>query len=252
MIILRKSIFLLIALLIVGFAVAPEVQAQNEKRMQQIEKELEQMEKNITARGGKATDQEIKRAQELTIEMLMMQGMTKAQATQMSQMMVQEMKNPTMDYGNQQIDPEMAKKLKEQEEMIKQYEKAMDPKYQEEQRKKEAAEQKRAEEERAKFPGETRGWPNAAWFKERDPAVPNLKQPAGTNASYDVNTIYLSGANANTLQDIKKQIETVTGKKMTGSGNSYRLATDGGGNKFGRSVSIELEGNLLKINFMFG
>ena len=71
--------------------------------------------------------------------------------------------------------------------------------------------------------GEKAGWPPAAAFQSYF-KLPVFKQPAGTTVSYDGQpyenmwrnvTIYLTGGNANTIvQDLVKQVETATKKKM--------------------------------------
>jgi len=64
--------------------------------------------------------------------------------------------------------------------------------------------------------GKTKGWPTAILAKR---GFPNLKQPAGVQSSYTVDDrdyliVYMTGANKNTFQGLKQQIEKVTGKPM--------------------------------------
>jgi hypothetical protein len=78
--------------------------------------------------------------------------------------------------------------------------------------------------------GEHAGWPPASAFQNRFKITP-FTQPAGTTARYDAGEnkgviisleIYLSGGNAGTaLQNLKQQIEAVTGRQTSQDGNSY-------------------------------
>jgi hypothetical protein len=104
-------------------------------------------------------------------------------------------------------------------------------------------------------PGANVGWP-AAQIRER--GIANLTQPAGTQASYNgseywVEIIYLTGANANTLQALKRQIETIAGRTMDGSGNKFSVVyrESGSGRMSSRSyIEIELSGTQITISFM--
>ena len=73
------------------------------------------------------------------------------------------------------------------------------------------------------YPGETRGWPPAAAFTKNN--LPVIKQPAGTDVSYDGGpnnendwfgfTIHLTGGNSQSvLQNLKQQVESATKRKM--------------------------------------
>jgi hypothetical protein len=78
--------------------------------------------------------------------------------------------------------------------------------------------------------GEHAGWPPASAFQNRFKITP-FTQPAGTTARYDAGEnrgviisleIYLTGGNADTaLQNLKQQIEAVTGRQTSQDGNSY-------------------------------
>jgi len=105
--------------------------------------------------------------------------------------------------------------------------------------------------------GAKAGWPTALigeW------GLPNLKQPAGTKSSYTGEnegytlTVYMTGANAKTLQELKQQIEKVTGKQMKSyDKNSCGTRLD----KSNRASSVSgiaylnltLKGNLLEMEF---
>jgi hypothetical protein len=120
--------------------------------------------------------------------------------------------------------------------------------------------QRRETEQRRLYPGETRGWPTA---QIRERGIPNLRQPAGTNVSYNGNTeyvevIYLTGANSNTLQDLRQQMVTITGKQIMVNGNRFignRFIVEyrsSGSGRFSSSSSleVELQGNQITIRFL--
>ena len=68
--------------------------------------------------------------------------------------------------------------------------------------------QQRKHQQQTQQPGNIAGWPSAAVFRQLGFEMLNLKQPAGTAASYTDTTIYLTGGNANAvIQDLVRQIE---------------------------------------------
>ena len=103
-----------------------------------------------------------------------------------------------------------------------------------------------------RLPGENAGWPAV---QLRAVGMPDLKQPAGTNASYDVDTdwvyqIYLSGANVTIFNSLRQQIETIIGSGMSQRGNEYDgvYATQGSGRMSSQShITISLDGTTIKI-----
>ena len=72
--------------------------------------------------------------------------------------------------------------------------------------------------------GKTKGWPTAQLAKW---GLPNLKQPAGVQSSYTFNPdegdlmVYMTGANKNTFQGLKQQIEKVAGEPMVRIGEIH-------------------------------
>jgi hypothetical protein len=214
---MKKVLLLAIALVAVGLTVAPQVQAQDQKRLSEIITELGKLQTQISANGGKATPQEIERVRNLSTEMFTLQGMPPAQAQQIAEGMVQRMQNPAASAGGAAAERQSA-------EIQRQVEQSQQIQQQQQQAQQE---QERQRQEAAMYPGKTRGWPVAAAF--RDCKVPALKQPAGTTASYnhdgDRLEVYLSGGNADAvMQDLVRQIEAAAGKKMQHNANgSYWL-----------------------------
>ena len=86
------------------------------------------------------------------------------------------------------------------------------------------------QQQQAQQQGQNAGWPPASAFQGRFKITP-LSQPAGTTARYDafedrgvVHTleIFITGGNANTaLQNLKQQVERITGRQMSQEGNDY-------------------------------
>jgi hypothetical protein len=234
---MKRKIFWAVALLAIlsMTAVAPLVQAQDKKKQEQLQNELMTLEQKMAT--GKATQADFARYQEVGIEMLMLMNpkLTRAQAqAQQQQMMQTEMLPEVETKSSRQLE------LERQEQQIQaQFEKQQ-----------QQLEQQEAE--RKLYPGDTRGWPSSAWLRNAfDAKLSSLKQPAGTNASYDKesSTIYLTGANANTFQELKKQIESALGSKMEGSGNSFEAVLSEAKGRFGSAilVKIYLEGNQIRI-----
>jgi hypothetical protein len=148
-----------------------------------------------------------------------------------------------------EMSPEEQRMFAEQEERLQYLEGADEQLHQ-------AQEQERREaEQRRLYPGETRGWPTA---QLRERGIPDLRQPAGTNVSYNgnekyVEVIYLTGANANTLQDLRQQMVTITGKQITISGNRFivEYSSSGSGRfRSSSSLDVDLQGNQITIRFL--
>ena len=235
---LKKNIFLLAALLVVVLTFVPQMQAQT----QQQQKELEQIAKR-SVKG--LSQQDRQRVVQIMTDVFAAQGMPRQQAAAMAEMSADSMFSA--DIG--EMSAAEKKQFAEQEERIKNFEQM--PQREEQARK----EEQRRQQEAAMYPGTNRGWPTA---QLREKGFANLQQPTGTQASYNgneyfVDEIYLTGANANTLQALKRQIETITKKTMEGSGNSFRVVyrESGSGKMSSRSyINIELSGTQIKISFM--
>ena len=93
------------------------------------------------------------------------------------------------------------------------------------------------------------GWPAA---KLKNWGFPDLEQPAGVKSSYveessktwSTLTIYMTGANAKTLQELKQQIEKRVGAKV--NPDQPIMLWDGIGLQY-----LKLEGNLLEMKLAF-
>ena len=235
---LKKNIFLSLALLMVGLAVVPQVQAQTQQQQQ----ELEQIARRSVSG---LSPQDRQRVVQIMTDVFVAQGMPRQQAVAMAEMSADSMFST--DIG--EMSAAERQQFAEQEDRI-QYFNEM-PQRQEQARQ----EEQRRQQEAVMYPGTNRGWP-AAQLRERGFA--NLQQPAGTQVSYNGNAnmveiIFLTGANANTLQALKRQIETITRKTMEGSGNNFQVVyrESGSGRMASRSyINIELSGTQIKISFM--
>ena len=101
--------------------------------------------------------------------------------------------------------------------------------------------------------GTKAGWPTAQ-LKEWGL---NLKQPAGVKSSYTGNgdwfpAVYMSGANAKTLQELKQQIEKSLGGKMYSDQEGYSIGIRNKKCKIDNcnsySLFLRLKGNLLEMD----
>jgi hypothetical protein len=209
---LKKIVFIAITVMVIGTAVAPLVQAQDMKKLEALEKELEKLEAKID-KGQQLTPKEIQRIQEIHDEvMMLMANSPYGGLIQQYQGMGGNNNYNSLD-GERQVQQiqQMNQQALQQQQMMEQMDK----------------QQQKQEEERKMYPGKTRGWPTVAYFKEcfknyPQIATATLKQPVGTNASYTDGVIYLTGGNANTvLQNLKQQVEKITGKQMDIDGGQY-------------------------------
>jgi hypothetical protein len=208
---MKKVFVLAIALLAVGLTV---VQAQDlPPRVQELQREAEQLAAKLQR--GQGTQADFQRIEDISVEMimLMMPGMSRADALAMVRQAA------TMGYQEDAQSAEARRMIEEQER--RQQEQARLSRQLEEQERARQAQQQREEEQRRMYLGNTRGWPTVAMFRAKYEKFASLKQPAGTNASYDYEdgslySVYLSGGNTNTvIQDLVRQIEAATGQKMT-------------------------------------
>ena len=228
---LKKNIFLSLALLMVGLAVVPQVQAQTQQQQQ----ELEQIARRSVSG---LSPQDRQRVVQIMIDVFIAQGMPRQQAVAMAEMSADSMFSTDID----EMSPEQRRMFEEQERSLAELEQR--------QRQPQQPQQQRQ-------PGENAGWP-AAQLRER--GLANLQQPTGTQASYNGNAnwveiIYLTGANANILQTLKRQIETIAGKTMDGSGNRFSVVyrQSGSGRMTSQSfIHIELSGTQITISLTEG
>jgi multidrug efflux pump subunit AcrA (membrane-fusion protein) len=209
---LKKIIFLVIALLVVGLAF---VSAQDMAKLQQLQAELEQIQARANARGGSFTPQEVQRMNEIQNEMMQAAGIG-GSAMQGS--------SPNA-FEQQFFDMEQrALQQGQQEQQVRQQQ------LQREQ-------QQRREEYIREHTGTNRNWPVASVYTSRF-NISELRQPSGTTASYNTDesrnaktgsvllmgiTIYLHNATDNAVQDIKRQVEAATRKTMEGTGDGFGL-----------------------------
>jgi hypothetical protein len=225
---LKKNIFLAIALLAVGLAAVPQVQAQTRQQQQ----ELEQIARRSV--NGLST-QDRQRVIQIMTDVYVAQGMSRQQAATLAEMAADSMFSS--DIG--EMTPEQRRQFEEQERSLAELEQRQ---------------QQPQQQQTQTQPGEIKGWPTA---QLRERGFANLQQPTGTQASYNgseywAEIIYLTGANANTLQALKRQIETIAGKTMDGSGNKFSVMyrQSGSGRMSSQSyIDIELSGTQIKISF---
>jgi hypothetical protein len=213
---------LAIALLAVGLAAVPQVQAQTRQQQQELEQIARRSVNGLSA-------QDRQRVIQIMTDVYVAQGMSRTQAAQFAEMAADSMF--TSDVA--EMSPEQRRQFEEQERSLAELEQRQNQ-----------SQQPQPQQQRQL--GETAGWPTATILREF--GLSNLRQPAGTQSSYTndnnrVVTTYLTGANANTLQDVKRQIETITREQMqSNSSNTYFMYGDG------FLVRIELEGSTLTIS----
>jgi basic membrane lipoprotein Med (substrate-binding protein (PBP1-ABC) superfamily) len=243
---MKKILVLAIAFMVIGLTV---VSAQNNARLQQLQNEAQQIAAKFQ-RGQTLTPAEQQKLIDLNVEMIMLQapGTTREQATAMAQQMMQQ----SGAMSPQQVDDN--RRLFEQgQELQRQNEQAARQEQQQQQEQQRFLETQQ-QQQQAKLPGETAGWPRTA--RLRDFGLSNLKQPAGIQPSYDDFggktglTLFMTGANANTLQDVKQQIETAFKKHMSGSNNQYQIQVSAATRTTGAIwLNLRLEENQITIYF---
>ena len=224
----KKSIFLAIALMVVGMTV---VQAQTQAQQQ----ELEQIARRSV---NGLSPQDRQRVIQIMTDVYAAQGMSRQQAATYAEMAADTMFST--DIG--EMTPEQRRQFEEQERRLAE----------DEQRRRQPQ-----QPQQQQLPGDTAGWPTA---QLRDCGLSNLRQPAGIQPSYNINTgfrytlvVFMTGANENTLQDIKRQIETAAGRQMyfDRSANQYSVQISEATRRTGAiHVVIRLEGNQLTLSFV--
>jgi hypothetical protein len=225
---LKKHIFVLAALLVIGMVIIPLAEAQTQAQ----QRELEQIAKR-SVNGLSPKDRQ--RVIQIMTDVYVAQGMSKQQAASLAEMAANSMFST--DVG--EMTPEQRREFEEQDRMLQDFE----------QRQNQPQQVQKPQQPQQQ--GETAGWPAAAMFRNWN--ISNMKQPAGTQSSYTNSNykleIYLTGANSNTLQELKRQIETSLKKQMEGGGNKYSISFDV--SKFNNYcvASIRLEGNVIVLEF---
>jgi hypothetical protein len=222
---MKKIFAMAIALVVIGMTVAPLVQAQTAAQ----QRELEQIAKR-SVNGLSVQDRQ--RVVQVMTDVYVAQGMSRQQAGTFAEMAADSM---FTDYQEDTQSAEARRMIEAEEQRVQQQrqQEAQMTQQWEQQRRQQEQEERQREEQRRMYLGDTRGWPAAVWFRNKDAQLASLRQPAGTNASYDSDggTVYLSGGNANTvMQDLVRQINTATGKSMTRNNDgSYSLITQRSG-----------------------
>ena len=232
---LKKGLLLVVALLVVGFVITPLVQAQTAAQQQELEQIARRSMNGLSA-------QDRQRVIAIMTDVYVAQGMPRQQAASLAEMAAGSMFSG--DVG--EMSPEQRRQFAEQEERIQYFEGA-------DERSRQAQEQERRDaEQRRLYPGENRGWPTAQ-LQER--GLGNLRQPAGTNTSYNgdagwVSEIFLTNANNTAFQNLRQQMETIAGNSITVSGNKFSVMyrSSGSGRMSSQSyMDVELEGTQIKI-----
>jgi hypothetical protein len=207
---LKKSVFLVAALFLIGVTVVSAQTRQQEQELEQIARR--------SMNGLSQPDRQ--RVIQIMTDVFVAQGIPRQQAITLAEANADTM----FSDSDNQMTPEQQRMFAEQEEQIK----AFEQRQQEAQRQ---AQQPR-QPQQPQQPGEKAGWPPAAAFQSYF-KLPALRQPAGTSVRYDGAPnndghwtwvrVYLSGGNAAAvLQDLVRQIETATGEKFGGQENNIR------------------------------
>jgi hypothetical protein len=191
---MKKIFVLVIALAVIGMTVAPQAQAQEQKKIEQLMKEAEAIGKRVEAERRQPTAQEIQRLQQIQQEMAAAAG-----------------------YGG--AIPQQPQSLSpQQQQQLEQMQRQPQPQW--------AQEQPRRQDQMQQ--GAKAGWPPASAFQGRFKIAP-FTQPNGTTARYDGfegggGTIYLTGGNAAAVtQNLKQQIERAAKKQMQNTDGVYTV-----------------------------
>jgi hypothetical protein len=213
---LKKGIFFVIVLLVVGLTV---VSAQDMAKLTQLQTELEQIQAKANTRGGSFTPQEVQRMNEIQTEMMQAAGIGgsafNSRGPSALEQQFMNMEQQALQQGTQQSAQRQRELQQQQEAARVEYIK--------------------------EHTGENRGWPAESLYTKRF-NISALRQPSGTTASYEKDesknsktgnitlsgiTIYLQNATDNTVQDLKRQVEAATKKTMEGSSNDFSLWISG-------------------------
>ncbi len=222
---MKKIFVLAIALAVIGMAVAPQVQAQTKQQEQELEQIARRSMNGLSA-------QDRTRIIQIMTDVYVAQGMSRQQSAQLAEMAAD---NMFFDYQEDAQSAEARRMIEAEDQRLQQQrqQEAQMTQQQEQQKRQQEQEERQREEQRRMYPGDTRGWPSVTWFRNKDAQLASLRQPTGTNASYDSDggTVYLSGGNANAvMQDLVRQINTATGKSMTRNNDgSYSVITNQSG-----------------------
>jgi hypothetical protein len=219
---MRKIIFLVITFMVIGLAVVSAQTAAQQQELEQIARR--------SVNGLSSQDRQ--RVVQIMTDVFVAQGIPRQQAATLADQNADSMFSA--DVG--EMSAEERRMFEEQNRAIDAYE-----------------QRQRQPQQQAQTPpqlGDNAGWPSAAWFRQYGHEKLNLKQPAGTTASYaDHDTlIYLTGGNATTvIQGLVSQLEKAHNVKATVNDGRYniRYAPDRYGN--GPYVNISQENGVVRI-----
>jgi hypothetical protein len=219
---MKKILFLVITFMVIGLAVVSAQTAAQQRELEQIAKR---------SMNG-LSPQDRQRTIQIMTDVYVAQGMSRQQAASFAEMAADSMF--TADVG--EMSAEERRQFEEQNRAIDAYE-----------------QQQRRPQQQAQTPpqlGDNAGWPSAAWFRQYGHEKLNLKQPAGTTASYASHDtlIYLTGGNATAvIQDLVSQLEKTHKVKATVNDGRHTMgyAQDRYGN--GPYVSISQENGVVRI-----
>jgi hypothetical protein len=220
---MKKNFVLTIALMALGLAF---VWAQTQAQQQELEQIARRSMNGLSP-------QDRQRVIQIMTDVYVAQGMPRQQAAALAEMAANSMF--TADVG--EMSPEQRRQFEEQDQSIQAWEQRQN-------------QPQRPQPQQPQQRGEIAGWPTAAIFRNWD--ISNMRQPAGTQSSYTYNgndrlVIYLTGVNSNTLQELKRQIETALKKQMEGEGSRYYIYFDA--SKFNNycTANLSLEGNVIVL-----
>jgi hypothetical protein len=176
--------------LAIGLTAAPQVQAQDMQKLEQLQREAEQIAQRAISRGGTYTSQEMNRLVQIQQEMVQAAGPLGG--------MMQTPPQASSSGGSPMLPPQVPPQTQPQQAVRQQ--------------------------------GEHAGWPPASAFQNRfklspfrQPTGTTARYDAGENKGVIVSLeIYLTGGNTNTvLQHLKQQIEAAIGRQMSQDDNVY-------------------------------
>jgi hypothetical protein len=225
---LKKSSILVITLLAVGLAVVPQVQAQTRQQQQELEQIARRSMNGLSP-------QDRQRVIQIMTDVFTAQGIPRQQAAMLAETNADSMF--FSDIG--EMSPAERRQFEESQRMPEYLQNDWNP-------------TAGMQQQQTQQHGESSGWPTAAVFRNWD--ISNIRQPAGTQSSYTAGSgnsslnIFLTGASANTLQEIRRQIESAVGRQMSFFGQQGQIKIN---ERTGKTLDLKLEDNLLTISFWY-
>ena len=114
------------------------------------------------------------------------------------------------------------------------------------------------EQQRLEQEGDTAGWPPASVFAEL--GLKNIAPPAGISSRYTYHGnlyIWISKANASTLQKLKQNVEAALGTKLEGDNEGFgigldrsSIGSDGSTHGYILGIGAQLEYNVITFTFV--